>query len=242
MRLFFLICSVCLLLCSTLEAQRFRRFEYRPFNWGGTVGFNATFPIINTLSVDEVKAENIRLQYKVGYIASVFCRVNIERFFIQPSFSINQTEGEIHFTIPQTANTDAANYESNFLPTDMLTLKTRSLEVPILIGYYIVKEGPYGLSLMAGPTFKYNYDVSYTSEISSGFHEFESDNTPYGVGLMTSVSVSIWRLFLDFSYEFGINHIESDFKDKYNQDPITAGKLSIDKRTNRMGFALGFVF
>ena len=69
------------------EAQSFMRFEDKAFNFGAKVGFNATFPVINSLSINGKEAENIDIEYKVGYLAAVFCRVNIERFFLQPSFS-----------------------------------------------------------------------------------------------------------------------------------------------------------
>lgn len=86
--------------CIPSEAQRFISIEDKAFNFGAKIGFNAAFPIINSLKVDDVEAENVRLQYKVGYQASIFCRVNVERFFIQPSFSWSHTEGDIHFSIP----------------------------------------------------------------------------------------------------------------------------------------------
>lgn len=33
------------------EAQSFMRFEDKAFNFGAKVGFNATFPVINSLSI-----------------------------------------------------------------------------------------------------------------------------------------------------------------------------------------------
>ena len=57
------------------EAQSFMRFEDKAFNFGAKVGFNATFPVINSLSINGKEAENIDIEYKVGYLAAVFCRV-----------------------------------------------------------------------------------------------------------------------------------------------------------------------
>ncbi len=74
-------------LCISANAQKFIQIEDKAFNFGAKVGVNSTFPIVNSLTIDDVKAENIRLQYKVGYQASVFCRINIDRFFIQPDLS-----------------------------------------------------------------------------------------------------------------------------------------------------------
>ena len=84
-------------------------------------------------------------------------------------------------------------------------MKTSSLEVPIMVGYNLVKKGPYGLSLMVGPKLKYNYKIAYTVESSTTHVEYVNDNTPFGVNIATGVGVSIGRLFFDFVYEFGLN-------------------------------------
>ena len=46
------------------EAQSFMRFEDKAFNFGAKVGFNATFPVINSLSINGKEAENIDIEYK----------------------------------------------------------------------------------------------------------------------------------------------------------------------------------
>ena len=226
-------------LCISANAQKFIQIEDKAFNFGAKVGVNSTFPIVNSLTIDDVKAENIRLQYKVGYQASVFCRINIDRFFIQPDLSWYHTKGDILFSMPQ--NTESNLADSNTPETDLLQLKTTSLEMPVMIGYYLVKEGPYALSMMVGPKVKYNYTVRYTTHFSEVTNEYINDSTPFELGIATGLGVSIWRLFFEFTYEFGLNKVESDFKDKSSQNPIERN-ISIDKRTNMMSFSLGFLF
>lgn len=235
------ICLLLLLSFSVLaaEAQNFIHIEDKAFNFGAKVGFNSTFPIVNSLTIDDVEAENIRLQYKVGYQASIFCRINIDRFFLQPDLSWNRTEGDILFSLPKEAIADA---EMNGIGgNDQLKLKNSSLALPVMIGYYVVKEGPYALSVMVGPKFKYNYKVRYTTHFSDVTNEYINDSTPFGIGVATGLGVSIARLFFEFTYEFGINQIESDFKDKSSLQPVER-TISIDKRTNMLNFSLGFLF
>lgn len=220
----------------SVQAQKFISIEDKAFNFGAKVGFNSTFPIVNSLKIDDVEAENIRLQYKVGYQASMFCRINIDRFFIQPDLSWYRTEGDILFSLPETGAS-----ASNNAGDDQLRLKSSSLELPVMIGYYLVKEGPYALSMMVGPKFRYNYKLRYTTHFSEVTNEYINDNTPFGIGIATGLGVSIWRLFFEFSYEFGLNQIESDFKDKSSQLPVER-TISLDKRTNMMSFSLGFLF
>ena len=201
------------------EAQSFMRFEDKAFNFGAKVGFNATFPVINSLSINGKEAENIDIEYKVGY----------------------RSEGNIRFSIPQSLpeNNMLSNTSAT---TDLLMMKTSSLEVPIMVGYNLVKKGPYGLSLMVGPKLKYNYKIAYTVESSTTHVEYVNDNTPFGVNIATGVGVSIGRLFFDFVYEFGLNQVESDFEKVNNPVPEINYDINIDKRTNVMSISLGVLF
>lgn len=226
--------------CIPSEAQRFISIEDKAFNFGAKIGFNAAFPIINSLKVDDVEAENVRLQYKVGYQASIFCRVNVERFFIQPSFSWSHTEGDIHFSIPSPSSPNEPG-EDPALALNQVQIRTSSLDLPVLIGYNLVKEGPYGLSLMVGPKLKYNYKERYTTRLTNSSRDYTNNDNPFGLNIVGGLSVSIWRLFLDFSYEFGLNRTTSDFKDMETQFPVE-DNISINKRTNIMTFSLGFLF
>lgn len=227
--------------CLSIQAQKFNDIRDNAFNWGGKVGFSTTFPIVNSLVISDRAADNISLQYKVGYLAAAFARVNIDRFFIQPSLSWRYSEGDIRFDMP--ADNNEVNNPGNIVTTsnNQLQYKMASLELPVMIGYYMVKEGPYALSLMVGPNIKYNYKTRYTTSLTSTPHEYRSDSTPFGINIATGLGVSIWRLFFDFTYEFGLNEIESGFKEKNSNLPAE-NSMTIDKRTNAMSFSLGFLF
>lgn len=229
------------LCCLSGKAQKFMQLEDKAFNWGANVGFNASFPIINSLEIDGTKLDDVRVQYKVGYLAAVFFRINIERFFIQPSFAWYNSEGELYFNLPSPDNTLTDN-RVDIEAKDRLTMQAKSVEMPIMIGYSLIKKGPYGLSLMVGPKLKYNYKVTYTSDIADTPEKLTSESTPWGVNIRTGVGVSIWRLFFDFVYEFGLNQVESDFREKSPYSTTTTHDIRIDKRTNVMSFSLGFLF
>jgi len=211
------------------------------FNLGASAGFNAIQPVINSLSVDDVILEDVNLHYKVGYMASFFIRMNMDRFFIQPSVSWVRSEGDILYSFPPTTPEDQTFTTETSAKKARLTMKKSSIQIPVMIGYNIVGEGPYGLSLMAGPSINYNHKVSYTS-VYPDVHEFLNENTPWEVGITAGVAVKVWQLFFDFSYQFGLNKVESDFKTKDPQTTTINNSLRIDKRTNMMSFTLGIVF
>lgn len=215
----------------------------KTFNMGATVGFNSIFPIINSIQVDGIELENIHLTYKVGHQASLFFRINVDRFFIQPSFSWQYSEGDIHFDmLPKEVQSDPLANSATILQTNRLEMTKKALQVPVHIGYHIVRQGPYGLSFTAGPTFKYNYNVSYQSLSPEAGHVFISESNPFGMNIGMGISVQIWSFFFDFSYEFGLNQTESDFRSKQEEIPVLSNNIHIDKRTNVLSFSLGIVF
>ncbi|MDR1201856.1 MAG: PorT family protein [Tannerellaceae bacterium] len=225
-----------LLFFLSMYAQNAVEVEDKIFNWGAKVGLNSTFPIINSVEIDGKKAENIHLQYKVGVLAAAFCRINIDRFFFQPSVSWRHASGDIRFNLP--SETEVTATTRSF---DQLTYKVRSIEAPALIGYKIVNERPYGLSFMAGPNIKYSYNVSYSSNFFDSPRKYISDSTPWGINIVCGIGVTIWRFFFDVTYEFGLNQVDSDFKDNSSYEP-SEDNITIDKRTNMMNFSLGFLF
>lgn len=237
----FLFTFILGLFCSFTYAQKQSEASDKIFNFGATIGCNSIFPIINSITIDDVELEEIyHVKYKVGYQGSVFCRINMDRFFIQPSISWRRSEADIIFTIPPSYLPGELGNEENAYTTS-LSMQKRSLQTPVMIGYNIVRKGPYGLSFMAGPNVKYGYKTRYTSPENN--QEFLSENTPWQVSISMGIGVRIWQLFFDFCYELGINQLESDFKSKSNNSTSSIPyNVQIDKHTNVLNFSLGVLF
>ena len=100
MRKIYLLLLLLSLMASNLRAQNLMEFRFKAFNWGAKVGLNATFPIVNSMMIDGTHVEDIRQQYRVGWQATAFARINIDKFFIEPSLSWVQTEADMRFSIP----------------------------------------------------------------------------------------------------------------------------------------------
>ena len=225
------------LLCGVLSAQGFLRMEEKKFNFGAKVGFNATLPVVNSLRVLDFEANQFQTSYQVGYLAAIFFRFNIQRFYIQPSPSWHYGRSHLHFTITLPEIDGAADppIKGN------LRMHTQSLELPVLLGYHLVKQGPYGLSLMVGPKVKYNYKLDYNMAIDDREIRFVNDDTPFGVNIVSGMGVSIGRLFFDFVYEFGLNQTEANFK-QLNASPESSFEIQLNKRTNVMSMSIGMLF
>ena len=226
------------LLCGVLSAQGFLRMEEKKFNFGAKVGFNATLPVVNSLRVLDFEANQFQTSYQVGYLAAIFFRFNIQRFYIQPSPSWHYGRSHLHFTItlPEIDGSADPPIKGN------LRMHTQSLELPVLLGYNLVKQGPYGLSLMVGPKVKYNYKLDYNMAIDAREIRFVNDDTPFGVNIVSGMGVSIGRLFFDFVYEFGLNQTEASFKQLYSSSPESSFEIQLNKRTNVMSMSIGMLF
>lgn len=226
------------LLCGVLSAQGFLRMEEKKFNFGAKVGFNATLPVVNSLRVLDFEANQFHTTYQVGYLASLFFRFNIQRFYIQPSPSWHYGRSHLDFVI----NFPEIEGEADPPLKGNLQMRTQSLELPVLLGYHLVKQGPYGLSLMVGPKVKYNYKLDYNMAIDDREIRFVNDDTPFGVNIVSGMGVSIGRLFFDFVYEFGLNQTEASFKQLYSSSPESSFEIQLNKRTNVMSMSIGMLF
>lgn len=233
-----LLFSLCCLLCGLLSAQSVLRMEEKKFNIGAKIGLNATLPVINSLRILNYEANQFNAQYQVGYMAALFCRFNIQRFFIQPSPSWHYGRSLLDFAIPLPAMNEGDGESSK---NGTLRMRTQSLEMPVLFGYHIVKRGPYGLSLMGGPKVKYNYKLDYNLMIDNRETRFANDDTPFGVNIVTGIGVSIGRFCFDFIYELGLNQTEANFK-QLNPTPESHMEIQLNKRTNVMSMAVGILF
>ena len=226
------------LLCQALSAQSILRMEEKRFNFGAKVGFNATLPVVNSLRVLDFEANQFQTSYQVGYLAAIFFRFNIQRFYIQPSPSWHYGRSPLHFVI----NFPEIEGEADPPLKGNLQMRTQSLELPVLLGYHLVKQGPYGLSLLVGPKVKYNYKLDYNMAIDAREIRFVNDDTPFGVNIVSGMGVSIGRLFFDFVYEFGLNQTEASFKQLYSSSPESSFEIQLNKRTNVMSMSIGMLF
>lgn len=234
-----LLIGIGCLTCLFAQAQNILEIKDKHFNYGAKIGMNATFPIVRDLSINNIKAENILTEYQVGWEATFFCRINFERFFIQPNLSWSKSQGDVRFYIPDPVESETTEVS---ITNSTLHMEAKSLNIPILIGYNLVREDPYGLSLMVGPKFRYNYKSVYTYGHGDDTEQFKSVGSPYGISISSAIGVNIGRLFFDFMYDFGINQTENEFQTMSAQIPVSNENLLISKRVNTMSISLGFLF
>lgn len=229
----YLFCMISL--CVFINAQEsLLKQKDKVFNWGIKVGMNALQPDIDYLVVQDVTVNNIHTVNDVGYNVELLGRFNLNRFFLQPSVVWKYSKGDICFDLvrPPLVGTNDPVIEDQTLSIKMYTLET-----PFVIGFYVVKENPYVLSVMAGTKFKYNYQTEYTSQKLGVYMDTPSS---YYLSAYAAFEVVIGKLTFDFGYEYGINKMKSDFDFKHDASEAVRGKMK--KRLDGISMSIGILF
>ena len=250
MRTFALFLSLLLSGCylSTLHAEETDKTPGTipvTINFGAKAGFTAALSLINDFTIDGIKVEQVQNNYKVGYFASLFMRINFERHFIQPEISYSVNRCNILFDKPQAEGAP----EDTPLEQASITSSIHSIDIPVIYGYNIIKDGPYSLAVFGGPKIRYIWDRK--NDIT--FENFNLDNMkeelyPFNLNLTLGVAITISRVFFDFRYDIGLHNISK--KITYTSPELTPSpgeeipdnEIRFHRRDNVLSFSLGMFF
>jgi hypothetical protein len=198
-------------------------------------GVKSSIYLISEFTIDGKEILEVQNNYKIGYFAAVFMRVNFDSHFIQPEISYNINRCEITF------NKNITNAEATVPDYATIYTTVHSAEVPILYGYNFVKKGPYGMSLFVGPKIKYIWrkqsKIGYENFDQGGISE---DIRPFNIGGAMGVSVNISRIFFDFRYEQSI--LNTSRKMNYTFPEDGGNSIILKRRDSVISFSLGFLF
>lgn len=206
-------------------------------NFGAKVGFTSSLFLVSGFSVNGTPIDEVQNNYKIGYFGSLFIRINFDRHFLQPEISYNVNRCNITFEKPLPE--DAA---SGTLPEEAsITSSIHSIDIPVLYGYNIIKEGPYSLAVFGGPKVRYIWDKK--SDVD--FENFDQTNIreelrPLNLSFTIGVAVTISRVFFDFRYDMGLHNISKHVTCDDNAD--TENKISFHRRDNVLSFSFGVFF
>ncbi|MCD7899210.1 MAG: PorT family protein [Bacteroides sp.] len=209
-----------------------------PFiNFGVKAGFNSSMFTVSDFKIRDVTINEIQNTYKIGYFGSVFMRINIGAHYIQPEASYQISRCQIGF--------DKLGSHHPELEPDYayINSKLHSIEIPVLYGFNIIKSGPYGLSVFAGPKFKYLWSKRNKISFENLDQEIEEKLHPLNLSLTAGVGVNISRIFFDFRYELGLNNISKEVN-YVNQpeSPENGRDIVFNRRENVLSFSFGVMF
>ncbi len=205
-----------------------RKNEYPVINWGVKVGLNALTSTHYRVYSGENRLDNTSITNKIGYQGSLFLRINLGNFFMQPEISWDYYRESCSFPAPFNGN-----------PAEIATLdiKNNYAGLNALAGYNIIKDGPYLFNGYIGSSFKYSYLRNY-SVMGSEFKDLDKD---YNINGIVGFSIHISKLYLDIRYEVSRPNTDIHFE-KVEEAPGYLKDITIEKNENILTFSCGMMF
>lgn len=225
-----------------LSGQDIRKEEKIPIttNWGVKAGFTAAISLLQDFTIGGIPVEQVQNDYKVGYFASVFMRINFARHFLQPEVSYNVNQCGVTFNKPHSQDMLPGSQSAGI---SSIESKVHSIDIPVIYGYNFIKTGPYAMSIFGGPKIRYIWrhksEVIFQNFDAEGLHEsFRPVNLSFTLG----VAVAISRIFFDFRYDIGIQNISKGVTSLPSSDGTEDYTVSYKRRDNVLSFSLGLFF
>jgi len=203
-------------------------------DWGVKGGFNSDICVIDELSFSGNRIDYTENTYRVGISGSAFIRLNIKKVYLQLESGYNFSRGGLDFVFMNEDN------EKN--PTN-LSWEFNSLSAPLLIGYHIIKESPYGLNFFIGPKVTTIFEAKNNFKINTTNYPLNFDFKQFNYSMVCGVGLNISGLFFDFRYDFGLTPILNNITYSTpidSKDPF--GKIELKNRMNSIRFSLGYIF
>ncbi len=213
-----------------------RQMKYnKKINFGLKAGFRSTNYIVSDFLIDGKRIEDPQKNYLLGYYASAFTRLNFNHRFVQAeiSYNIDRAEVLLNKDIPATSTA----------PISTVTSNIQTISFPLMYGFYIVRQGPYTLSVFLGPK------AEYIVKSNIDYESFEQQNIkeklhPLNLAIVSGISVSISKVFFDFRYEQETLNISKSisYESLSTENSTGAGNIKFHRRGSSLSFSFGVLF
>lgn len=140
-----------------------------------------------------------------GYMMGVFARINLGRLYIQPALDYSVKKGKLE--IPETQLAGAKMIASD--------LEYSSIDIPILLGYKIIKLPFMNIHIYGGPVASFSTKKLSLSDVKdSGFKAISNEIDPDRAiwNMKIGAGIEFWKLNIDFDYEKGLKNFSKNFK------------------------------
>ncbi len=228
-RLTFLVAL--LLPCCISAQERERRIK---INFGAKAGFQAIAYNNPQFGIEGYEFDSDQLHSdRIGYTFSPFIRLTGYRFYLQAESVLGLAKHSFSFKSRDSSD------NGKLLPNrTTYNLTTLCLQVPIVLGYNIVNEGKYLMSIFTGPKTKFVFTAHDKQEFKHfTYQDLEEVLKKRCYYWEFGLGVRIGHLFFDFIYDRGITKAA---------DYIVSGndgkKFMSDRKENIFSFSVGVIF
>lgn len=181
-----------------------------PFHFGGKIGMNvSSLKVLESASkMDSIKKIDMSQFY--GFHGGIWTRLDIKKFYIQPEvlFSMKGVSYDI-------TKVDPNNVEGTAINGVKITLN--NIDVPLMLGYYIVDLPVFKLRVNAGPiaSFVIGGNQSKLDEVTQSVKD-KNVSSLYKTanwGFQAGVGADIANLIFDLRFEGSLSKYELDMGD-----------------------------
>jgi hypothetical protein len=161
-------------------------------------------------------SENFASDNRLGYQGGAFVRLNFGKLYVQPELIYNHRSTKLEYEINPVIDGESQRVG---VRSD---LKIGTFDIPVLVGFKLVKTKLFNLRFFAGPdiSFSTNKDVSYEYTTGDG-EDFQGDIPDEGKisvddfnsttwYLQAGAGVDVLFLTLDVRYEKGLSDLYND--------------------------------
>jgi hypothetical protein len=195
-------------------------------------------PFDAQIMYDGMAVKNVRPVYNAGWTAEALMRINIARIFIQSSVAWKYTATGARFN---STATELRVPDERAVPQEqLLSMQFVSLETPVVVGFYILKNNPYSLSVMSGVNVKYDYDALFSLN-NAGISNLRRDSPRYDLSIYSALEVMIGKLIFGFAYDYGLNRssYEMDMNMQGLRRPVS---IHVGQHVKYLSMSVGALF
>jgi hypothetical protein len=189
-----------------------------PISIGVHGGWTSTKIDTKSLTLGKETISGISSSATGGYMFGIFGRINLGKLYVQPELNYTKKEGKIN--LPKEASMLPDEYKS-YVNT-AANLSYSSIDIPILLGYKIIKLPLISIHVFAGPVASFSIqsldiDFDDAKQITGGKNLGDTAKEKFDPkkamwNLKMGAGVEIWKLNLDFDYEMGLRDFSTDMK------------------------------
>lgn len=238
----FLLLIVLFLLFPTAHGQKSEISRRSRVSFGIKTGVTSSMNLIKNLSVNGSKVDLPQNNYKLGFKLDLFARYDFnKKHFIQPELSYQDNRCQIECDYNKLTRSSLTTDQSVFINS-----RIKSVEFPLLYGYYFINDGPYTCSILLGPKVKHPIKTRHNLEITG----MDTPGNvveilyPLSYSVIGGLNITVGSLFLDFRLEKGLSNISKrvEIPSSLSTDPTILQNMIFRRTSEAISFTAGFIF
>ncbi|MRT92985.1 porin family protein [Ancylomarina sp. 16SWW S1-10-2] len=140
-----------------------------------------------------------------GMMLGAFARINLNKWYIQPELNYVSRKSTLEYM------------------GGSADIKTKSIDIPVLLGYKIIKLPVIKVRAFAGPVASFSIDDNFKDFVTDGVNDFSPKVKDAVWNAKVGAGIDVWKLTFDVDYEFGLTDVSSEFLKKNKMFNVTLG-------------------